>query len=487
MKKSWSVEIRKILLTHGILILVPTLLLLWVQSLGYSLQEFHRLISTVYLVSAFVLVLESTAAVFRRVAGQSEGAIAQSQPSRWEILKGYLGVRGARLPQPSCPVPRCSFLVAAYLPNEQDIILDTLHHILTRVQRPLGGLEVILAYNTPLYLPVELDLQALARQYPELKVLRVEGSRSKAENLNAALGIVTGEIIGILDADHHPPADCFIRAWHWLAQEYDVVQGRNIIRNHDHNLLTEIIAIEFESIYGVSHPAISFLTNSSIFAGSNGYWRAAVLKQVYFNSQMLTEDIDATLRTLSRGCRIVHDRSIITSELAPTDLLSFWFQRKRWAQGWIEVSFKYQRSIWRFPKFTLLQKLYWTSLLYGCQLYPVVAVQIFPVLLSVMLFQGNLTYANDPYLWFVTYLGLGVALYKSCVTARVAALNYPVLTHFKYALLLIPLITLKNAIAIVGLYDHFRGNNTWWITPRHSPMTPRRRLPRKLPLPTAKI
>ncbi|WP_008313779.1 glycosyltransferase family 2 protein [Leptolyngbya sp. PCC 6406] len=487
MNRSWSVEIRKVLLTHSLLIFIPTALLLALQSNGYSIQGLHRTISTLYLISAFVLILESTVALFRRFSSHpkrfSKGFIDQ----QWDAFKVGLGVGGARIPAPLLPLPRCSFLVVAYLPNEQDIILETLIHILEHIHRPKAGLEVILAYNTPMDLPVESALQALARQHPELQLLRVKDSRSKAENLNAALEIVTGEVTCVLDADHHPPADCFLRAWHWLGQNYDVVQGRNVVRNYDHNWLTETIAIEFESIYGISHSAVSFLTDTSIFAGSNGYWRTTVLQQVCFDARMLTEDIDATLRTLSRGYRILHDRSIVTSELAPTDLLSFWYQRKRWAQGWIEVSFKYQRFIWGFPKFTVLQKLYWTCLLYGCQFYPIMAVQVFPVLLSVLLFQGSWAGTHDPYLWFVTCLGLSAIAYKSWVTARVAALQYPLLSHIKHALMLIPLITLKNAIAIVGLYDYLRGNNTWWITPRSPALGSRRRLARPVPVSTAKL
>ncbi len=231
------------------------------------------------------------------------------------------------------PLPRCSFLVVAYLPNEQDIILETLRHILTKVHRSDAGLELILAYNTPVDLPVEDDLKRLAQTYPELRLLRVEGSHSKAENLNAALNIVTGDIACILDADHHPQPDCFLRAWRWLENDYDVVQGRNIIRNHSFNLLTQNIAIEFETLYGVSHAAKSFLTDSTIFGGSNGYWRTSVLKQIRFNPAMLTEDIDASMRTLLSGYRILHDRSIVTTELAPVDFHSFWFQRKRWKPG----------------------------------------------------------------------------------------------------------------------------------------------------------
>ena len=44
---------------------------------------------------------------------------------------------------------------------------------------------------------MELELARLQEQHPEFRMLRVEGSESKAENLNAALDVVTGEICGI--------------------------------------------------------------------------------------------------------------------------------------------------------------------------------------------------------------------------------------------------------------------------------------------------
>lgn len=175
---------------------------------------------------------------------------------------------------PFVSVPFVSVIVAAYLPNEQDIIEDTLLHWLTQVRPPSQGWEIILAYNTPMRLPVEDRLQVLARRYPALVLLPVPHSHSKAENLNAALQVATGEMTGIFDADHHPAADCLSRAWAWLYQgRYEVVQGRNIIRNAQDSWLTQLIAVEFECIYGISHYGRSLLADTALFGGSNGYWR----------------------------------------------------------------------------------------------------------------------------------------------------------------------------------------------------------------------
>jgi cellulose synthase/poly-beta-1,6-N-acetylglucosamine synthase-like glycosyltransferase len=464
--RKWSGEIHKAIISHLILIGIPTALFYGLRQSGWSLTGLHIAIATFYLFSAFMLLLESATAMFRRFATDDYKKDPRRLSQAYYQAKAKLGVGGARRPVPKAPVPKCSFLIAAYLPNEQDIILETLEHVLLNVQHPLGGLEVILAYNTPTDLPVEQALESLARHYPELQLLRVEGSRSKAENLNAAFELVSGEITCILDADHHPASDCFTRAWRWIDQGYDVVQGRSIIRNHRRNWLTQTIAVEFEMMYGIIHPAKSFLTDSSIFGGSNGYWRTSVLKQIRFNPVMLTEDIDASMRTLLKGYRILHDRSIISTELAPVDLYSFWFQRKRWAQGWLEVGLKYQQPVLHSNKLNLQQKVFWTYLLYYCEFYSLVAIQIIPLVFSLSLMQTRVPLAIEQYLWFSTLLSFFSGVVQTLITAKIGAVRYPIYYYLNHMLLLVPYIIFKNVIAIVGVYDHLRGYSSWKVTPR---------------------
>lgn len=464
--KKWSGDLPKLVYTHVLLIGVPTIFYYCLRLGGLTLVNVHMAIATFFLFSSLLIFLEGTVSLFRRYAIVNKRSARNPLDWLHQRTKSTLGVNGRRLQPSATPVPRCSFLVAAYLPNEQDIILETLRYILNTVERPADGLEVILAYNTPVDLPVEEELHRLTQLHPELRLLRVEGSHSKAENLNAALSLVTGEITCILDADHLPPADCFRRAWRWLENDYHVVQGRNIIRNHNQNLLTQNIAVEFESLYGVSHPAKSFLSDSSIFGGSNGYWRTAVLQRIRFNPAMLTEDIDASMRTLLSGYRILHDRSIITTELAPEDFHSFWFQRKRWAQGWLEVSFKYQRRVWKSKKLTLLQKFYWTYLLYYCVLYSLIALQILPLILSLTFYNGYLPPSDNPYLLLSTVITFASGIYQTLVTMKVSAQRYPGFYFLQHAILIFAYTILKNMIAVVGLYDHLHGYNKWVVTPR---------------------
>lgn len=464
--KKWSVDLHKLIYTHIVMIGVPTIFYYCLRLGGLALVDVHMVIATFFLISSIVIILEASNSLFRRYAVKAEKQSYHPGSRLLQTLKCHFNLSGYKRVRSTTPLPRCSILIAAYLPNEQDIILETLRHILKTVQRPAAGLEVILTYNTPIDLPIEDDLHLFAQLNPELRLVRVEGSHSKAENLNAALDLITGEIVCILDADHHPSPDCFFRAWHWLEHGYDVVQGRNIIRNHHCNLLTQNIAVEFESLYGVSHAAKSFLTDSTIFGGSNGYWRTEVLKQIRFNPIRLTEDIDATMRTLLSGYRILHDRSIIATELAPIDFNSFWFQRKRWAQGWLEVSFKYQRRVWKSQHFTLRQKLYWTYLLYYGVIYSLFALQILPLILSLFLYHGYLPPSDNPYLWLCTLITFFSGLYQTAITMKVAAIRYPNMYFLQHAILIFIYTTLKNMIAIVALYDHLHGHNQWVVTPR---------------------
>src|SRR5438445_10751332 len=125
-------------------------------------------------------------------------------------------------------LPPTTAIIPAFLPNEESIILDTIEQHL-RAGPP--DLQLIVAYNTPRYLPIEADLAMMAANEPRLLVLKVEHSTSKAENVNAALDHATGEIIALFDSDHHPAPGNYERAWNWLSNGADVVQGRCAIRH----------------------------------------------------------------------------------------------------------------------------------------------------------------------------------------------------------------------------------------------------------------
>ena len=348
--------------------------------------------------------------------------------------------------------------------------------MLTLVDVPPERLQIILAYNTPESLAVEADLQEIAARDPRLLPLRVSGSRSKAENVNAALAAATGEIVAIFDADHLPAPDCFRKAWYWLADGCDMVQGRCLIRNQQQNWFTRTVAIEFDTIYAVSHPGRAHLSRTAIFGGSNGYWRRDVISALQLDSSMLTEDIDASIRALLGGRRLVHDRSLFSTELAPLQVSHWMLQRKRWAQGWLEVALKHTGAMMRSPHYTVTQKLLWFYLLAWREVYPALSMQFFPFLLASLLTGIPIHWFNTPYLLIAGIINLTcgpLMLLTTYVLAPPKTRRGLGPWYWVYGLFSLVYTTLKLAVTLVAQFSHILKDREWVTTPRTQPHEPK--------------
>jgi cellulose synthase/poly-beta-1,6-N-acetylglucosamine synthase-like glycosyltransferase len=434
-------EPGKVVVTQGLLFIFPLACFWIMQSAGFSLWPIYICLSCIHLAVSLIVIGESIVSYKRRYAKR-------------------------RLGETTGDLPFTTIIIPAYLPNEAEIILDTLGHVLTTVIRPRNGLEVILAYNTPHDLPVEQRLAKLAADYPELKLLRVAGSLSKAENLNAALKMAQGEMTALFDADHHPAPDCLSRAWRWLEKEYHAVQGTNSIRNGSDNLLTRLISIEFGAIYGITHPGKSIISDSTVFGGSNGYWRTEILKELCFDPAMLTEDIDITARALLKGYKIVHDRSIVSTELAPNTLRNFWFQRKRWSQGWLQVTLKYQKQILLSPKLNSCQKIYWTYLLIFREVNYLTSHLFLPLLTCFWIGEARMYLPLNAFIIFTIIVGQLSVYMQTFVTYKRNVRPIAGVWYLVYAALNIIYGALKNAISIVAMLDEIMQNKKWVVTER---------------------
>ena len=365
-------------------------------------------------------------------------------------------------------LPPATAIIAAYLPNEAKTIVDTLRAF--QALEYEGGLQIVLAYNTPHPLPVESTLRRLAATDDRILLLNVTGSTSKAQNVNAALNVVSGEIVGIFDADHHPEAGSFQRAWRWLSNGYGVVQGHCVIRNGDASWVARTVAIEFETIYGVSHPGRALLHGFGIFGGSNGYWRTDLLQEVRLRGTMLTEDIDSSLRVTLRGERIASDPGLISRELAPTSLRVLVGQRLRWAQGWSQVSIEYAASTVRSRRLSLRQKLGSLFLLCWREINPWLSLQMFPLVAFVLLHPQGRSFN-----WFVPLLVLSTAVAALAGPFQVLISYFCAVPELRarrrwfvaYAVVSALFYTeFKNTLARVAHIKHARGESLWRVTSR---------------------
>ena len=365
--------------------------------------------------------------------------------------------------------PPASAIIAAYLPNEAATILETVEAF-QRIDYP-GPLQIVVAYNTPKDLPVEVALGEMALRDPRLVVLRVAGSSSKAQNVNAALAVCTGEMVGVFDADHHPDPDSFRRAWRWLDEGYDVVQGHAVVRNGDASFVARTVAVEFEMIYAVSHPGRARLHGFGIFGGSNGYWRADLLRATRMRGSMLTEDIDSSMRVVEAGYRIASDPYLVSRELAPTTRPALWNQRMRWAQGWFQVSLGHLRRGWSSPHLTLRQKAGFTFLLGWREVYPWLSFQMFPVIAFYAVRAKGLDQLDwaVPVFVLTSLFTLTVGPWQTLFAYRQAHPSIKQHKRWFWQYLLTSSLVYteyKNVIARVAQVKQAMREKTWKVTPR---------------------
>lgn len=384
-------------------------------------------------------------------------------------VEGFLALRRVHPPHLAEDeyVPATA-IIAAYLPNEAATIVETIKAF-QRIDYA-AGLQIILAYNTPRPLPVENTLREMARADHRFRAIAVEGSESKAQNVNAALSEATGEFIGIFDADHHPDPHCFRRAWRWLASGYDAVQGHCMVRNGHQTWISRLVAVEFEAIYSVSHPGRTRLHDFGIFGGSNGYWKAEVLRETRMHATMLTEDIDSSIRALLDGRRVGSDPLIVSRELAPVTLLALWHQRNRWAQGWFQVSYHYILRGLRSHKLSLRQKLGLFHLLAWRETYPWITNQIVPIIVF-----WSIKYGFHHIYWFVplfvmtTLFTLGTGPAQVIFVWRLAHRDIRRHRSWLVGYLLESTVfytSLKNLISVVAQLNEAMQQRKWMITPR---------------------
>ncbi len=420
---------------------IPWLAYSWLDSAGVDISR------AAYLV--LVVALSGTAAMI------------------W--LEGLLSLRSEEPPEAEGAYPPASAIVAAYLPNEASTILATIEAFL-RQEYP-AELQVILAYNTPQPHPMEASLRAIAERDPRFLPLRVEGSTSKAQNVNAALAMVHGQFIGIFDADHRLAPGGFARAWRWLSNGYDVVQGHCLIRNGAASPVARMVAVEFEAIYAVSHPGRARLHQFAIFGGSNGFWRTDALRQVRMHAAMLTEDIDASMRAVGGGARIRSDPGLISTELAPATWSSLWSQRLRWAQGWFQVSLRHLAGGMVSSRLSLRQKVGMLWLLGWREAFPWISIQIFPLITFWAIKYGGLENLDwvIPVFVLATLFTLSTGPGQTAFAYLRAApeirrhkrwfLGYLLASSLYYT-------EFKNQVSRVAQLKELFGERAWRVTPR---------------------
>ena len=246
--------------------------------------------------------------------------------------------------------PMVSIIIPCY--NEADNIHESME-ALYKVNYP--NFEII-AVNDGSSDNTSDILRDMMQKNDKLRVVDFVKNQGKATGLNMAAMVSKGEYLVCIDGDAMLEPD----AIPWLIRHFlknprvGAVTGKPKIRNRS-SILGRLQVGEFSAIIGLIKRAQSIYGKIFAVSGVVTAFRKAAIHDVgYWSTDMITEDIDICWRLQIRHWSINFEPHAMCWILMPETLAGLWKQRLRWAQGGVEVLFKYphifeykkQRRMW---------------------------------------------------------------------------------------------------------------------------------------------
>ena len=331
-------------------------------------------------------------------------------------------------------LPFVSIIVPAY--NEAKVLPRNIESMIA-LDYPMDRIEFLYVYEAKSSDETEAIIKGYASKDPRVVPIRRDSLRGgKGAAANDGILLAKGDVIGSFDADHSLEPDAVKKAVRALKGENVVcVRGRCRTINKGEGLVSMVAGIErdiFDSIDIYSRQSLGGFT---FFSGGHAFFNRRVFDTLgMFNEEILTEDIDYSLKIHDAGLKISVDPSIVSWEESPSTLGAWWSQRRRWTRGWMQCARLYLKRLVTNRAISLVKKL------------DIAFMLVMTILLILMIL-------NYP-LVVLSWVGLSMAsLYPE-----------PVLFFFGVLIALSPFV----AVTIVLLKDSRKGEPFRW---REVPLT----------------
>lgn len=249
-------------------------------------------------------------------------------------------------------LPKVSLIVPAK--NEEKVIARCLSTLLG-LDYPREKMEILVVDGGSEDATTSICF-AFAKGFPHVvKVLREDRASGKPKALNVALPHVTGEVVGVFDADSVPERSVLKRVG---AQFHDptvmAVQGQTRSINQDENMVTRIAAMERRSWIQALVRGRARLGLFVPLTGSCQFVRRKVLEELGgWAEASLAEDVELSLRLVEHKYSVQYAPDACSREETPSRIGSLIQQRTRWYRGYMEEGFKYGRLLKHINRRTL--------------------------------------------------------------------------------------------------------------------------------------
>lgn len=230
--------------------------------------------------------------------------------------------------------PGISVLVAAY--NEEASIAKTVTNIMNAAYP--GELEVIVIDDGSSDGTLA-QLDAVAAGFDNLRIVRAQHG-GKAQALNTGLDVARHELIVTIDADTFLYDNALTRIVERFLSDPAgtvAVAGTVLVRNSRDGLLAK--AQEWDYFHGIAavKRAQSLYQGTLVAQGAFSIYAKRALREVGGWPDTVGEDIVMTWALLKHGHRVGYAEDAVAFTNVPTDYVTFFKQRRRWARGLIEA------------------------------------------------------------------------------------------------------------------------------------------------------
>lgn len=149
------------------------------------------------------------------------------------------------------------------------------------------------------------------------------------------------DAICVFDADNLISKNFLKEMNYKLKQGYKVVQGYIDSKNPHDSWITEAYSISFWSANRLFQLGRSNLGLSNQIGGTGFCMDMEVLKELGWGATCLTEDLEFTSKLVLNGEKVGWAHNAIVYDEKPLTLKQSWNQRKRWMQGFSDVSSRF--------------------------------------------------------------------------------------------------------------------------------------------------
>lgn len=268
----------------------------------------------------------------------------------------FIGIRSKRKQVTTAleseDLPKFSIIVPT---KDEEVVIGRCLNGLLNLDYPKDKLQVIIVDGNSSDSTCQICKEYTTKYPQTFSLISEKQSNGKPAALNLAMPSITGEIVGVFDADSLPEKDVLKKAAAHLAdKQIMAVQGMTISLNEKRNILTRIISVEEKAWY---QALLTGREKMQLFVPLNGscqFVRRTVLEELGgWDESSLTEDVELALRLVEKKHLIKYAPDVRSGQETPNTIGDLVKQRVRWYRGYMETALKYGRLLDSLNKKTL--------------------------------------------------------------------------------------------------------------------------------------